>query len=88
MSKNTSPSVGSSEISTEETSIIALVPCDYETSEENDYANSSQDSIDSSELVDDSEGEFEFIKEVYTINKILDKVDEKKSGKNGEFIKA
>ena len=77
MDKNISISFDSSERFTEETSIVNLIPCDYDSSEEDDYPNSSQDSIDSSELVDDSDGEVELITEVYEINKKLDKIDEK-----------
>ena len=77
MDKNISISFDSSERFTEETSIVNLIPCDYDSSEEDNYANSSQDSIDSSELVDDSDGEVELITEVYEINKKLDKIDEK-----------
>ena len=86
MNKIITSSVDTSEISTEETSIIDLIPCDYDSSEENDYLNISKDSIDSSELVDDSDGEFEVIKKIYNINKILDKADEKNDVKNDEFI--
>ena len=88
MNKIIASFVDSSETSTEETSIIDLIPCDYDSSEENGCLNISQDSIDSSELVDDSDGEFEVIKKIYTINKILDKVDEKNGAKNCEFIKS
>ena len=88
MNKIIASSVDTSEISTEETSIIDLIPCDYDSSEENDYLNISQDSIDSSELVDDSDCEFEVIKKIYTINKILDKAEEKNDAKNGVFIKS
>ena len=79
----------SSEVSTEveEISIITLISCDYDSSlEEDDYADSSQDSIDSSELVDDSDDEAETITEIYEINKKLEKMDEKTGEKNIETI--
>ena len=78
-------SEGSTEV--EEISIITLISCDYDSSvEENDYADSSQDSIDSSELVDDSDDEAETITEIYEINKKLEKMDEKTGEKNIETI--
>ena len=86
MDKNISISFDSSERFTEETSIVNLIPCDYDSSEEDNCANSSQDSIDSSELVDDSDGEVELITEVYEINKKLDKIDEKEN--NEKSIRA
>ena len=67
-----------------EASIITLFPCDYDSSEENDDANLSQNSIDSSELVDDSDNEGELISEIFALNKRLDKYDEK----NNEIISA
>ena len=67
-------------LSTEEdVSIITLVPCDYESSEEDDYVNLSQNSIDSSELLDDSDDEGELITEIFILNKKLDKKDETNS---------
>ena len=78
-------SEGSTEV--EEISIITLISCDYDSSvEENDYADSSQDSIDSSELVDDSDDEAQYITEIYQLNKKLDKTDEKINEKNSEAI--
>ena len=78
-------SEGSTEV--EEISIITLISCDYDSSvEENDYADSSQDSIDSSELVDDSDDEAETITEIYEINKKLEKMEEKTGEKNIETI--
>ena len=78
-------SEGSTEV--EEISIITLISCDYDSSvEENDYADSSQDSIDSSELVDDSDDEAETITEIYEINKKLEKMNEKTGEKNIEAI--
>ena len=52
-----------------ETSIITLIPCEYESSD--DYENLSQDSIDSSELVDSSDDENETIKveKISSLNK-------------------
>ena len=75
------------ELSTEETSIIALIPCEYDSSQEEDYANPSQDSIDSSELVDDSDDEVQFITEAYKINENSKKIDEKSNIKNCEAVK-
>ena len=67
-------------LSTEEdVSIITLVPCDYESSEEDDYVNLSQNSIDSSELLDDSDDEGELITEIFILNKKLNKKDETNS---------
>ena len=67
-------------LSTEEdVSIITLVPCDYESSEEDDYVNLSQNSIDSSELLDDSDDEGELITEIFILNTKLDKKDETNS---------
>ena len=61
----------------EETFIITLFSCDNDSYEGNDYINLSQDSIDSSELVDDSDDEAELITEFCTLNKKLDKMNEK-----------
>ena len=77
-----------SDISTEETSIINLIPCDYDSSEEEDYASLSQDSIDSSELVDDSDDEGQLITEFYIINQKLDKIDEENNEQKCEAIEA
>ena len=60
-----------------ENSVITLIPCDYDSSKENNYANLSENSIDSSELVDDSDDEAETITEIYSLGKKLDKIDEK-----------
>ena len=60
----------------EETSIITLIPCDYDSFEE-DYSENSS-SIDSSELAEDSDGETEIITYFHRLNKNLDKVDEKR----------
>ena len=86
MNTEISSSTDSSSLSIIETSIITLTPCDYESSEEDDLVNSSQDSIDSSELVDDSDNEAEPITELFIINKKLEKVDENNDGKIGEII--
>ena len=59
----------------EETSIITLIPCEYDSSEEDD--NSSQNSIDSSELAEDSDGEVEVITYYKRLYKNLDKIGEK-----------
>ena len=77
MSKKESSNIDLLTETTEENSIITLFPCDYDSSEENDYANSSQDSIDSSELVDDSDEVAEIINEIQIFNKKLEKTDEK-----------
>ena len=45
-----------------ETSIITLIPCDYESSDDDDYENVNENSIDSSELVDSSDEENESMK--------------------------
>ena len=63
----------------EETSIINLFPYGYDLSKEDDFANLSQSSIDSSELVGDSDGEAEHIVEIFKFNKKLEKIDEKSS---------
>ena len=62
----------------EESSIITLLPCDYGSSEEDDYTNLSQDSIDSSEIADDSDDKTILITKFCTLNKRLNKIDEKK----------
>ena len=69
------------------TSIITLLPCDYELSDDDNYGNVSQDSIDSSELVDSCEDENEFIKieEIFSLNKGLTKTEEIKV-KSGQII--
>ena len=51
--------VNDSSSSSLETSIITLIPCEYESSDEDDNRNESNDSIDSSELVDSSDDENE-----------------------------
>ena len=55
--------------STMEISIITLIPCDYDSSEEEDEksVNVSKDSMDSSEILDSSDDEIEIIK----INEII-----------------
>ena len=55
--------------STMEISIITLIPCDYDSSEEEDEKslNISKDSMDSSEILDSSDDEIEIIK----INEII-----------------
>ena len=61
----------------QETPIITLIPCDYDSNEEDDFENSSQNSIDSSELSDDSDDESEIIITSFKkLNKNSDKVDE------------
>ena len=70
MNHQNSSTINLSGVSKEETPIITLFPCDYDSSEENDYLNSSQDSIDSSELVDDSDNESQLITEIYTVKNI------------------
>ena len=77
MNKKNSADSESLTVSTEENSVINLFLCDYDSSEEDNYANSSQSSIDSSELVDDSDDEAEIISEFVILNKKLDKSVEK-----------
>ena len=61
----------------EETHIITLIPCDYDSfDEDDDDKNSSQNSIDSSELADDSDGEIEIITYFRKVKKNLDVIDE------------
>ena len=61
----------------QETPIITLIPCDYDSNEEDDFENSSQNSIDSSELSDDFDDESEIIITSFKkLNKNSDKVDE------------
>ena len=60
----------------EEFNIITLIPCEFESDEENEI-NNSQDSIDSSDLVDSSDCEKIFSKEVKPLIKII-----KTDGKN------
>ena len=77
-----------SELSTEKTSkssVITLHPCDFDP-EEDDNVNSSEDSIDSSELVDDSDDEAQVITEFLILNKKLDKDDENKDEKIGYVV--
>ena len=88
MNTEISSSTDSSSLSIIETSIITLTPCDYESSEEDDLVNSSQDSIDSSELVDDSDDEGQLITEFYIINQKLDKIDEENNEQKCEAIEA
>ena len=54
--------------SAEDYSIITLIPCEYDPEE--GYGSLSEDSIDSSELIDSSDDELETIKinEIYKIN--------------------
>ena len=51
-----------------EDSVITLIPCEYDPEE--GYGSLSEDSIDSSELIDSSDDELETIKinEIYKIN--------------------
>ena len=88
MNKNESSPIRLSEVSTKENSIITLFQCDYDSLEENNDINLDQDSIDSSELVDDSDDETQYITEIYQLNKKLDKTDEKINEKNSEAINA
>ena len=60
----------------EETHIITLIQCDYDSFDEDDDENSSQNSIDSSELAEDSDGEIEIITYFRKIKKNLDIIDE------------
>ena len=61
----------------EQFSIIKLFPCDNDSSDEDEFEKLSQDSIDSSELVEDSDNEAEFIHYFCRLNKRLNKIDEK-----------
>ena len=80
MNVKSSSNIDSLILSKEKTSIINLLPFDYDSSENgDDYGNSSQNSIDSSELVDDSDDGAEFITEIYIFNKNVDKIGEKSS---------
>ena len=67
-----------SSVSSSETSIITLIPCEYESSDDDDYGNLSQDSIDSSELVDSSDDENETIKieKISSLNKRSTRTEE------------
>ena len=56
-----------------------LIPCDYDSFDED--KNEISSSIDSSELVEYSDGETEIITYFHRLNKNLDKIDEK----NGEL---
>ena len=62
-------------LTADEFSIISLFPCENNSSEENDNANSSEASIDSSELVDSSGNEVQHITEIYPTNKKLNNTD-------------
>ena len=59
----------------EEAAVITLFLCEFDSSEEDDYTNSSQNSIESSELVEDSDNEAELITEIFTLNKKYNKLD-------------
>ena len=67
MNKKSSADSESLTLSTEENSVINLFPCEYDSSEEDDYANSSQNWIDCSELVNNSDNDVEFITNFYII---------------------
>ena len=59
-------------LSSKEAPIIVLIPCESDSSEDEDSnSNKSQESIDSSDLIDSSDDEVEMILE---INKEKDKV--------------
>ena len=76
-------------VSNEEEPIITLFPCEYdsEEEEENDFINSSKNSIDSSELVDDSEDEPQLVTQIYTVTKNEDLAGEKSCVNNDESIR-
>ena len=61
----------------EETSIDSLLSCIYELSEEGNYENSSEESVDSSDLVEDSYDGAEIISQFRILDKRLDKIDRK-----------
>ena len=69
VSKNASSSSTPS-ISTEDYSIITLIPCEYDPEEGYDSLSESEESIDSSEILDSSDDELEIIKinEIYKAN--------------------
>ena len=75
-------------VSNEEEPIITLFPCEYdsEEEEENDFINSSKNSIDSSELVDDSEDEPQLVTKIYTIIQNVDITGEKSCENNDVII--
>ena len=79
MDKTSSSDIDSFTLIIEETSIINLFPYGYDLSKEDDFANLSQSSVDSSELVGDSDDEAEHIIEIFKFNKKLDKINEKSS---------
>ena len=70
-----------------ETSIITLIPCDYESSDEGELENVSHDSVDSSELVDSSDEENEptKIEKISSLKKGFTK-NEGSNIKNDEII--
>ena len=74
-------------VTNEEEPIITLLPCEYDSEEENDYINSSKDSIDSSELVDDSEDEPQLVTQIFTITKNVDINGEKSCENNDASIR-
>ena len=65
---NNYSSLSSAQSTSTEDSIITLIPCEYDPEE--GYGSLSEDSIDSSELIDSSDDELETIKinEIYKIN--------------------
>ena len=77
MNKKILLNVDSLMIPTEENSINTLLLCIYELSEEDGYENSLEESIDSSDLVEDSDDEAEIITQFRILNKRLDKIDRK-----------
>ena len=77
MNKKNPMPVDQLNISIKKTSYNTLFPCIYELSEENDNSNSSQNSIDSSELVDDTDEGVEIISKFHILSKGLDKNDKK-----------
>ena len=84
MNKKRSSNTSSLQVSTKEDSIIKLLPCEYDSSENDDCSNSSQVSIESSELVDSSDNEAQNITEIHILNKKINKAEKK----DGEKIKA
>ena len=77
MNSKNSSNIGSLAVqANEESSIIILIPCDYDSSEEDGNANLSKNSVDSSELLDDSDVEAEPITEIFTLSKKVKKKDE------------
>ena len=70
--------------STSETFTITLIPCDYGSSGDEDSINLSEDSMNSSEILDSSDDEIEIIKikKIIKSSKELDIIKENEAKKN------